>query len=190
MDAMTLELKKRIRTLVTKHLPAVVASGVLFAACGATPSPMAPDATAPSSSASSFSAPSSSVPSASSPMVFVASAYEYSNKITICHRTDDVKKPYVVITVEEKSLYGESVDDDSTDDDRGDGKDESSAKKHGHYGHQGPIFDPAVNTSHKIPWGDIIPPVPGVPAGLNWGASWAQGVAIFNNGCNWMAIYD
>jgi LPXTG-motif cell wall-anchored protein len=50
------------------------------------------------------------------------------------------------------------------------------AATHGpdHATHLGPVFDAAVNTSNKVPWGDIIPDV------LNWDAA---GQALYANDC-------
>lgn len=80
-------------------------------------------------------------------------------KVTICHRTNSAKNPYVVIT---PSVNG---------------------ALNGHAGHTGPIATSlAVAQSLKaqhIKWGDIIPPIPGLPNGLNWPA----GQSILNAGC-------
>ena len=74
-------------------------------------------------------------------------------KVTICHRTSDRTNPYNQITVAEEGIFGAS----------------------GHaLRHTGPIFAPGVED-----WGDIVPPVPGVPGGLNW----PEGKALLNNGC-------
>jgi hypothetical protein len=99
-----------------------------------------------------------------------------NHKVTICHRTNSVTNPYVVITVDEASVDG----DEGNDKGQGDHLLE----------HLGPVWD--ASTTYSPPhngdqWGDIIPPfyADGVtPTGyssLNWNAA---GQAIFENGCN------
>ena len=96
--------------------------------------------------------------------------------VTICHRTNSVTNPYVIITVDEASVDGDAGNDN--------GKGDHLLE------HQGPVFD--VNNPPPPPhngdqWGDIIPPfysdgvtLTGYPS-LNWDAA---GQAIFANGCN------
>jgi hypothetical protein len=98
------------------------------------------------------------------------------HQVTICHRTNSVTNPYVVITVDEASVDGDAGNDNG----QGDHLLE----------HLGPVFD--VNNPPPPPhngdqWGDIIPPFysdgstpTGYPS-LNWDA---EGQAIFENGCN------
>jgi hypothetical protein len=81
-------------------------------------------------------------------------------KITICHRTNSDRNPYVQITV-------------ST----------SSTGKHGHEGHTGPVYRPGMKPDHQK-WGDIIPPhdLQGGPvAPMNWTAA---GQSIWSAGCH------
>lgn len=91
-----------------------------------------------------------------------ASANHTGEKYTICHRTNSDQNPYVVITPDEAAVDG------------------AAPAKGDHYlEHQGPVWNPTLKDA-KIEWGDIIPPVPGHHAGLNWTA---EGQAIYNNGC-------
>lgn len=86
-------------------------------------------------------------------------------KVMICHRTDAVTNPYRSITVDSNAVDGVGKGD--------------------HYGeHQGPLASTAaiaqqLKTAHTK-WGDIIPPLAGVHAGLNWTT---EGQAIYNNDC-------
>jgi hypothetical protein len=86
------------------------------------------------------------------------------DKVTICHRTNSVKNPYVKISVDESAVDGEGKDD------------------HSH--HTGPVaWSEAVAQQlkdAKEKWGDIIPPVEGVTKGLNWTT---VGMAVYNNDC-------
>ncbi len=86
-------------------------------------------------------------------------------KVTLCHRTNSVKNPYVKITVDQSAVDGNEKSD--------------------HFGeHKGPIATSEAVAQQlkndKTEWGDIIPPVEGVHEGLNWTA---EGQAIFNNDC-------
>ena len=71
--------------------------------------------------------------------------------MTICHRTNDRTNPYNQITVTIPQANGHAAE------------------------HNGPIFTP----DGPRPWGDIIPPIPGLPGGQNW----PEGQAILDNGC-------
>jgi hypothetical protein len=99
-----------------------------------------------------------------------------NHKVTICHRTNSVTNPYVIITVDEASVDG----DEGNDKGQGDHLLE----------HLGPVWD--ANTAYPPPhngdqWGDIIPPfyedgvTPTGYSSLNWNAA---GQALFRNGCN------
>jgi hypothetical protein len=99
-----------------------------------------------------------------------------NHKVTICHRTNSVTNPYVVITVDEASVDG----DEGNDKGQGDHLLE----------HLGPVWD--ANTTYAPPhngdqWGDIIPPfyedgvTPTGYSSLNWNAA---GQALFENDCN------
>ena len=71
-------------------------------------------------------------------------------KVVICHRTNSPTNPYNQIAVAESSVVS------------------------AHGDHVGPIFEPGADE-----WGDIIPPVPGLPLGRNW----PEGQAVLDNGC-------
>ena len=93
------------------------------------------------------------------------------HKVTICHRTDSEKNPYVQITVDEASVDGNAGNDK--------GKGDHLLE------HQGLVWA-GPNTPKEPKWGDIIPPfysdgvtLDGYPS-LNWNAA---GQAIFDNGC-------
>lgn len=72
------------------------------------------------------------------------------DKVTICHRTNSVKNPYTVNTVDESAVDGQGNND--------------------HTQHTGPVFDPDKTYTPPFngdDWGDIIPPHDDSP-GLNW----------------------
>ena len=71
-------------------------------------------------------------------------------KVLICHRTNSPTNPYNQIAVARSSVIS------------------------AHGDHVGPIFEPGADE-----WGDIIPPVPGLPLGRNW----PEGSNVLNNGC-------
>lgn len=81
-----------------------------------------------------------------------------AQKVTICHRTNSAKNPYVQITVSVAAVDGST---------------------HNHGGHIGSIYDPAVHNQQHRGWGDIIPPV----AGRTDGANWPAGKATWESGC-------
>lgn len=88
---------------------------------------------------------------------------DIENKVTICHRTNSVKNPYVEIPVDTSAVDGQGNNDHSL--------------------HIGPVVTPETDVQalkdNKIKWGDIIPPVTGVTSGLNWDS----GQAVLENGC-------
>jgi len=100
------------------------------------------------------------------PKVVGATLIDNVNKVTICHRTNSVKNPYVKITVDASAVDGQGNND------------------HSH--HTGPVAtSEAVAQAlkdNKTKWGDIIPSAAdgGVGAGLNWDS---VGQAVFSNGC-------
>lgn len=97
-----------------------------------------------------------------------------NDKVTICHRTDAVKNPYVQISVDADAVDGDASNQNGNQPD--------------HYGeHQGPLVTneaeaQAVKDFNVKFWGDIIPPV-GSHSGLNWTS---EGQAIYRNGCNYV----
>lgn len=92
------------------------------------------------------------------------------HKVTLCHRTNAEKNPYVVITVDKAGVF-----------------------KTGHDGHdEGGVYQPG-DKANGVRWGDIIPPFSYYAspqderagnlsqyAGLNWTT---EGQAVYNNGC-------
>ncbi|HKY15261.1 MAG TPA: hypothetical protein VJM33_10080 [Microthrixaceae bacterium] len=83
-------------------------------------------------------------------------------KVTICHRTASHTNPYVKITVAQDAVDGDLANDHGQGD---------------HFlEHLGAIGPLEVGE-----WGDIIPPIPGVHGGLNWGP---VGQAIFARFCD------
>ena len=85
-----------------------------------------------------------------------------NDKVTICHRTNAIKNPYVQIEIDTSAADGSGGNGDHFNE------------------HTGPVFDPAVHTANSDDWGDIIPPIDGSHSGLNWDD---EGQAIYNNGC-------
>jgi hypothetical protein len=82
------------------------------------------------------------------------------HKVTLCHATDSYSNPYVRITV-----------------------DVASVLHHGHDGHNGPVFYPAIPKHTK--WGDIIPPFDFGPGETYAGKNWTSvGISTFNDGCS------
>jgi hypothetical protein len=69
----------------------------------------------------------------------LASDNGVDHKVTICHRTNSEKNPYVEITVDKASVVGGHVE-----------------VADGHDGHDGPIFAPGMKAA-GTKWGDIIP---------------------------------
>lgn len=69
----------------------------------------------------------------------LASDNGVDHKVTICHRTNSEKNPYVEITVDKASVVGGHI-----------------KVADGHDGHDGPIFAPGMKAGHDK-WGDIIP---------------------------------
>ena len=88
-------------------------------------------------------------------------------KVTICHRTNAIKNPYVAITVARSSADGAGG--------RGDHFNE----------HIGPSWTPDMRNGGD--WGDIIPAIPGIHDGRNWDE---RGQAIWAAGCNPFALVD
>lgn len=98
------------------------------------------------------------------------------HKVTICHRTNSVTNPYVVITVDYSGADGSLVHDNGNGD---------------HTIHLGPVFDwenPPPPPHNGDQWGDIIPPFSwpgdanhagGSYPGMNWTD---EGQAIYNDG--------
>ncbi|MEO5949333.1 MAG: S-Ena type endospore appendage, partial [Candidatus Saccharimonas sp.] len=83
-------------------------------------------------------------------------------KVTICHSTGSTYNPYVRISVDQNAADGIAGNNGNQAD---------------HYTeHQGPIYYDGI----KGEWGDIIPPIEGAHAGLNWTT---QGQFIFNHDC-------
>lgn len=112
-----------------------------------------------------LSAASLTVLAASSAGVAMARPDGEGHWITICHRTNSTKHPYVLITVKESAVDGQGG--------RGEGQGD-------HYGvHTGPVWEPGLPNGGD--WGDIIPPIEGVHEGLNWTV---RGEAIYGAGCD------
>jgi hypothetical protein len=85
-------------------------------------------------------------------------------KVVICHADSAVKKPYVRQSVAYDSVDGDAGNDNGQGD---------------HYlEHDGPVFNSSMQQGDE--WGDIIPPTPAQPTGLNWST---EGQAIYNNDC-------
>lgn len=86
-------------------------------------------------------------------------------KVVICHGTASYSNPYTRNEVAQSSVDGNAGNDNGQGD---------------HYlEHQGPVFYPSIPKHTE--WGDIIPPIPGVHAGLNWTT---EGQVIYNNRCS------
>ncbi len=85
------------------------------------------------------------------------------NKISICHADSAINNPYQAITVDKSAADGIAG---------------NSGQQPDHYSHNDPVFN--SNMQQGDDWGDIIPPIAGVHAGLNWSAA---GQAIWNNKC-------
>lgn len=83
-----------------------------------------------------------------------------ATKYTICHSTHSESNPYVQLTVPESGVDGVGKND--------------------HTHHTGPIWYSGAKAD-GVDWGDIIPPTPGAPNGVNWDQ---QGQGILENGCN------
>ena len=100
-----------------------------------------------------------------------AAGAQPDDKVTICHRTDSVKNPYLKITVAVSSVNGNSEDDK--------GQGDHALE------HRGPVVssqDEAQDLKDaKREWGDIIPPSEGVP-GYNWTA---EGREVYGNDCGY-----
>ena len=99
-----------------------------------------------------------------------------NHKVTICHRTHSASNPYVIITVDEASVNGD------TGDDHGQGDHQT----HNEGGAVGSVADAQALKDAGDWWGDIIPPFyengdDGYWPKLNWDAT---GQAVFENGCN------
>ena len=88
--------------------------------------------------------------------------------IQICHRTNSVTTPYVLITVANSAADGIA------------GKGEGQGDHYANPSHQGPIFDAEIHTRSSDDWGDIIPPMEGIHEGRNWPE---EGQATYDNGC-------
>jgi hypothetical protein len=101
-------------------------------------------------------------------VVLASAAYTPASgcvKVTICHATTSVTNPYNKIDVDEDAVDGVGHSD--------------------HTKHIGPVATSeqvaqALKDAHRD-WGDIIPPHPG--NSLNWTA---DGIALYNNGCNYV----
>jgi hypothetical protein len=83
--------------------------------------------------------------------VLAAGDFVFADKVLICHRTNSPTNPYNQQSPSFPQVEGHARN------------------------HTGPIFTPGGPT----PWGDIIPPNPAVPEGLNW----PTGQSILENGC-------
>ena len=82
------------------------------------------------------------------------------HKVTLCHRTASYSNPYVKITVDVASVLN----------------------RHGHDGHNGPVFYATIPKHTK--WGDIIPSFDYGPGEQYAGKNLTtDGLAILDNGC-------
>jgi hypothetical protein len=93
----------------------------------------------------------------------VSAQVDDNDNITICHRTNSVRNPYVELTISIEGSNGQSLND--------------------HTQHTGPVaVDEATAQAlknNKQKWGDIIPAF-GDYEGLNWNE---DGIDIYENGC-------
>ncbi len=90
-----------------------------------------------------------------------ASANHITGPVAICHATNSDSAPYNLQTPDASGVDGDGGGGD-------------------HYAHSsGPVWNPTLKAL-KLTWGDIIPPIPGHHAGMNWTD---EGRAILAHGC-------
>ncbi len=113
------------------------------------------------------------------PQTNAVTNYVIDGKVTICHRTAAANNPYVTETVSVNAVDGVSGNN-------------GQGNPPDHYDeHQGPLASSEAvaqgykDAKPKIEWGDIIPPTPAQPTGLNWTT---EGQAIYNNSCNYVGV--
>ena len=101
-----------------------------------------------------------------------AAGAQVEHRVTICHRTNAVTNPYVVITVDYDGATGQVLGQGAND----------------HNVHTGEVFDEEATYEPPFDnddWGDIIPPVPYGDGQMTTGLNWTgDGPAINANGCN------